>query len=92
MTDINDGLLEKIIELKDIVWMVSSKIRSVRQGVELVRNYRDFISKWTSKINELVIPEEQAKAIGKGLKIAGYTANIVYITEDNLVHMMDSLK
>ena len=40
----------------------------------------------------MVIPEEQAKAIGKGLKIAGYTANIAFITEDNLVQMMESLK
>ena len=47
MTEINDGLLQKIIDLKEIVWMVNSKIRSVRQGVELVRNYSDFISKWT---------------------------------------------
>ena len=46
----------------------------------------DLKNKW------LVIPEEQAKAIGKGLKIAGYTANIAFITEDNLVQMMESLK
>ena len=92
MTEINEALLDKIGDLKDIVWMVNSKIKSVREGVELVRSYSDYIAKWTSKINELVIPENQAKSMGKSLKISGYTANIVMITEDNLVHMMDSLK
>ena len=92
MTDINDGLLGNIIQLKEIVWMVGSKISSVRQALELVRNHSDLIPKWIAKINELVIPEEQAKAINKILKIAGYTANIAFITEDNLVQMMESLK
>ena len=92
MTEINKALLDKIGDLKDIVWMVNSKIKSVREGVELVRSYSDSIAKWTSKINELVIPENQAKSMGKNLRISGYTANIVNITEDNLVHMMDSLK
>merc|ERR1712079_330114 len=92
MTKINEALLDKIGALKDIVWMVNSKIKSVRTAVELVRSYSENIAKWTSKINELVISENQAKSMGKRLKISGYTANIVMITEDNVVTMMDSLK
>ena len=39
MTEINEALLDKIGALKDIVWMVNSKIKSVRTAVELVRSY-----------------------------------------------------
>ena len=92
MTEINEALLDKIGELKDIVLMVNSKLKSVRTAVELVRSYSENIAKWTSKINELVISDNQTKSMGKRLKVSGYTSNIVTITEDNLVTMMDSLK
>ena len=38
MTDINDELLGTIGQLKERVWMVGSKIGSVREAVEMVRN------------------------------------------------------
>ena len=77
INEINEKLLDKIGELKDIVWMVNSKLK---------------IANWTPKINQLVIPENQAKTIGKELKISGYTPTIMMITEDSLVTMLDSLK
>ena len=45
MTEINEALLDKIGELKDIVWMVNSKLKSVRTAVELVRSYSENIAK-----------------------------------------------
>ena len=92
MTDINDELLEAIAQIKEIVEMVRCKIGSVREGVELVRNYSNLIPKWVATINELVIREDQAIALNKILKVAGYTVNIGLLDEDKLVAMMDSLK
>ena len=92
MTDINDESLETIAQIKEIVEMVRCKIGSVREGVELVRNYSNLIPKWVATINELVIREDQAIALNKILKVAGYTVNIGLLDEDKLVAMMDSLK
>ena len=40
----------------------------------------------------MVIPESYVKTIGKELRIAGYTAPIMMITEDDLVTVSDSFK
>ena len=92
MTDINDELLGTIGQLKEIVWMVGSKIGSVREALAMVRNYSSLIPKWVATINDLVIKEDQAIAVNKILRVAGYTANIGFLDEDKLVTMMDSLK
>ena len=51
MNTINETLLEKIRELKDIVWMVNCKLKSVRAAVELEKSYSETLAAWTSKIN-----------------------------------------
>ena len=65
MNEINETLLDKIGKLKDIVWMVNSKLKSVRTTVELVRSYSETITNWISRINQLVIPENQEKQLEK---------------------------
>jgi len=92
MNLINETLLDKIGELKDIVWMVNCKLKSVRAAVELEKSYSETVATWTLKINELVIPENYAKTIGRELRISGYTPPIIMITEDSLVTMLDSFK
>merc|ERR1712228_1026312 len=61
-------------------------------GVEMVRNYSNLIPKWVATINDLVIREDQAIAVNKILRVAGYTVNIGFLDEDKLVTMMESLK
>ena len=46
---INETLMEKIGELKDIVWMVNCKLKSVRAAVELEKSYNETVATWTSK-------------------------------------------
>ena len=61
LNEINQTLLEKIDELKDITWRVNCKFRSVRQAVILEREYSDILLAWTNKINQVVMTENQAK-------------------------------
>ena len=72
--------------------MVNCKLKSVRAAVELEKSYSETIATWASKINELVIPETYARRIGRELRISGYTAPIMMITEDSLVTVLDSFK
>ena len=41
MNEINEALLEIIEELKDIVWRVNCRLKSVRQAVQLERGYSE---------------------------------------------------
>ena len=61
---------------------MNCKLKSVRAAVELEKSYSETVAAWTAKINKLVIPESYAKTIGKELRIAGYTAPIMMITEE----------
>ena len=72
MDMVNDSLLDKIEELKGIVWQVNCKLMTVREAVQLVKKYSDNVIAWTTKINQLVISENYVKSKQMELKIAGY--------------------
>ena len=92
LNEINQTLLDKIDELKDISWRVNCKLRSVRQAVILEREYSDIVLAWTDKINQVVMTENQAKKVENELKIAGYITPVLKMTETNLLLMLDSFK
>ena len=92
MNAINESLLRKIAELKEIIWQVNCKLRLVRAAVELEKSYSETVAAWTAKINKLVIPESYARTIGRELRIAGYTTPVMMITENDLVTVLDSFK
>ena len=78
MNEINEALLERIENLKEIVWQVNCKLKSVRETVHLEKSYSKTVAVWTARINKLVIPENYAKKIGRELRIGGYTTPVMY--------------
>ena len=92
MNVINDSPLEKIEDLKEIVWQVNCKLKSVREAVQLEKSYSESVTAWTAKINQLIISENYAKTIGRELRIAGYTTPVMQITENDLVTVLNSFK
>ena len=90
MNEINQALLEIIDELKEIVWRVNCRLKSVRQVVQLERGYSETVIAWTDKINQLVMSENHAKTIEHELRVAGYTTPVMKMTETNLLMMLDS--
>merc|ERR1712131_388877 len=92
MDVVNDSLLEKIEDLKGIVWQVNCKLKTVREVVKLVKNYSENVIAWTAKINQLVISEKYAKSKQTELKIAGYTGPVMQINENYLATVLYSFK
>ena len=92
LNEINQALLEIIEELKEIVWRVNCRLKSVRQAVQLERGYSETVLPWTDKINQLAISENHAKTIGQELKVVGYTTPVMKMTKTNLLLMLDSFK
>ena len=54
-------------------------LKTVREAVQLVKNYSENVIAWTAKINQLVISENYAKSKQTELKIAGYTGPVMQI-------------
>ena len=65
MNEINEALLGRIEDLKEIIWQVNCKLKSVREAVQLEKSYCETVGAWTARINKLVIPENYAKTIGR---------------------------
>ena len=89
---VNDSLLDKIEDLKGLVWQVNYKLKTVREAVQLVKNYSDNVIAWKTKINQLVISENYAKSKQMVLKIAGYTGPVMQINENDLATVLNTFK
>ena len=85
MNAINESLSGRIDEVKEIVWQVNCKLKSVREATQLEKSCSETVTTWTTNINKLVIPESYAKTIGRELRIAGYTTPVMMIAENVFV-------
>ena len=51
MNELNEALLGIIDELKEIIWRVNCRLKSLRQAVQLERGYSETVLAWTDKKN-----------------------------------------